>query len=296
MAVYSEMDSAMTKTIALMTDFGIDDPYVGVMKGVMRGIAPDAGFIDITHTITPQGVREAAFDLMHTYAFFPKGTVFLVVIDPGVGSTRKPIAVTAGDYTFVAPDNGVLSYVLRQFEFYAAHELSNTAYQLPKVSRTFHGRDIFAPAAAHIAAGVDLSSFGVALDEIVKLPAPTLDVERSVVKGEVLHVDRFGNIITSIGRLSWVDGERMTLSSQFGDLPDVPIIASGARTRVNDHELMGIQQAYSDVRRGELVVLMGSSGYLEISVNQGHAAERLDITVGDRVELTIGDVNAAIRD
>ena len=286
----------MTKTIALMTDFGIDDPYVGVMKGVMRGIATDVDFIDITHTITPQGVREAAFGLMHTYAFFPKGTVFLVVIDPGVGSLRKPIAVTAGDYTFVAPDNGVLSYVLRHFEFYAAHELSNPAYQLAEVSRTFHGRDIFAPAAAHIAAGVELAVLGEALDDIVKLPAPTLDIERSVLKGEVLHVDRFGNIITSIGRLSWLDSNRLTLTSPFGDLPDVPIIASGARTRVNDHDLIGIQQAYSDVRRGELVVLVGSSGYMEISVNQGHAGERLDITVGDRVELSIGDVNAAIRD
>jgi S-adenosyl-L-methionine hydrolase (adenosine-forming) len=292
----AEGHKLMTKTIALLTDFGNDDSYVGVMKGVMRSIAPEAMFIDVSHTITPQGVRQAAFALMNAYRYFPQGTVFLVVVDPGVGSTRKPIAVRAGDYTFVAPDNGVLSYGLAHFQAFTAYELTNTQYQLPEVSRTFHGRDIFAPAAAYIASGIAPSAFGPVLETTVNLPSPMLDVDKATVKGEVVHVDRFGNIITSIGHLNWMNAERLTLSPAFGELPDVPIIAPEAQTNINDHVLTGIHQAYSDVRRGELVVISGSSGFLEISVNQGYAAQRLDVTVGDRVELAIGNVNAAIRD
>lgn len=276
------------KTIALLTDFGNDDIYVGVMKGVMRGICEDAEFIDITHAIAPQHVREAAFGLMNAYAYFPAGTIFLVIVDPGVGSTRRPIAVKAGEYVFVAPDNGVLSYTLAQMGDYHAVELTNAAYHRDDVSQTFHGRDVFSPVAAHLAAGVMLDEIGTALDDIIHLPRPLLDVTPQAIKGEVLHIDRFGNVISSIGKLAWVDGKRMTLTPAFTpEAAGVQIQAADAEVWVNEQSVSTIQRAYSDVRRGELLALLGSSGHLEISVNQGNAAERLDLAVGDRIELKL---------
>ena len=141
----------MAGQIVLLTDFGLEDLYVGVMKGVMRKIMPSVTFVDITHSISPQSVREAALALMNTYHYFAEGTVFLVVVDPGVGTQRRPIAVKAGEYYFVAPDNGVLSYVMRGFDSYQAYELNKPDYWLDDVSNTFHGRDIFAPISAHLA-------------------------------------------------------------------------------------------------------------------------------------------------
>src|SRR5664279_4495717 len=162
----------MSRLIVLLTDFGTTDSYVGVMKGVMLGIAPDAQFVDLTHAIEPQNIRQAAFTLLNSYRFFPAGTIFLVVVDPGVGSERKPIAVCAGGsfaegYTFVAPDNGVLSYVLHELGDAQAVELDNPAYHLAGISYTFHGRDIFAPAVAHLAAGIALDQLGSPLDQPV---------------------------------------------------------------------------------------------------------------------------------
>src|SRR5688500_2938100 len=146
----------MSRLIALLTDFGTEDIYVGVMKGVMKSIAPDAEFIDITHAITPQSIQEGALALKNSYHYFPQGTIFLVIVDPGVGSTRRPIVVTAGGYTFVAPDNGVLSYMLVELITISdvqAFNLAHPSYRLQNISNTFHGRDVFAPAAAHLASG-----------------------------------------------------------------------------------------------------------------------------------------------
>ncbi len=282
------------RSIALITDFGVQDTYVGVMKGVMRDIHPEAQFIDITHAVAPQHVREAAFALLIAYSYFPAGTVFLVVVDPGVGSTRQPIAVQAGDYYFVAPDNGVLSYALAHFDQTTAVQI--TEHTLPHISRTFHGRDVFAPAAAHLAAGQPLASLGPAMQELVHLPVPLLEVAGRRVKGEVLHIDHFGNIITSIGRLTIPEAGRLTLNTAFQPATgNVPINPESAQVRINETNITAIQQAYADVRRGDLLALVGSSGFLEISVNQGNAADRLDAAVGDRVEISIGDIDAAIR-
>ncbi len=276
-------------TIALLTDFGNDDIYVGVMKGVMRGIHPQADFIDITHTISPQHVREAAFNLANAYRYFPQGTVFLVVVDPGVGSLRRPIAVQAGGYRFVAPDNGVLSYTLGFVDQVEAVALDNPTYHLSNVSQTFHGRDIFAPVTAHLAGGVPLSAIGSPVTDLIALPTPTLEISPTVIQGEVLDIDRFGNLITSIGRLAWVDASRITLNPAFGrELFNVPIDIAQAEVWVNKQNVSAIQRSYSDVPRGELLGLLGSSGYLEISVNQGNAAQRLDASVGDSVELKLG--------
>jgi S-adenosyl-L-methionine hydrolase (adenosine-forming) len=287
----------MNPTIALLTDFGVEDIYVGVMKGVIRSICPQAVIVDITHAIEPQHVRRAAFALLNSYRYFPAGTVFLVVVDPGVGGLRYPVAARAGDYTFVGPDNGVLSYTLSRFDDSQPVILGNSMYQLAEVSSTFHGRDVFAPAAAHLAAGVSLEKLGEPLDRLTQLPQPMLAVSGRHITGEVLDIDRFGNITTSIGHLRQRAPERLTLMPVFGegDSP-VPVSASDAVVKIGGQRISGIQASYSEVARGELLALVGSSAYLEIAINQGSAAARLDVSIGDRVELDTGDIHAAIRD
>lgn len=286
----------MSKTIALLTDFGTEDIYDGVMKAVITSICPDANIIDITHAIAPQHVRQAAFALLNSYRYFPNGTIFMVVVDPGVGTARLPIAVKAGNYTFVAPDNGVLAYALANFPNKRVYEIVNTEYRLPIVSNTFHGRDIFSPAVAHLANGVPIEKLGPELADIIHLPMPELTIQSDRVDGEVMHIDRFGNIITSIGQLHWIDPNRLVLSPIFGDTKsNVPIEASHARITIGDTEIIGVRVSYAESVRGDLLALVGSSSYLEIAVNQGNAAQRLNVAVGDRVQITIGEFDATIR-
>lgn len=285
----------MSKIIALMTDFGHQDTYVGVMKGVMLGICPDALMIDLTHMIEPQHIRQAAFALLNTYHYFPEGTVFLIVVDPGVGSERLPIAVRTGGYTFVAPDNGVLSYVMAGMNAIEAVQLANRDYQLPEVSQSFHGRDIFAPAAAYLAAGVALDAFGTRLKSITRLSTPVLTIDADVVTGEVVDIDRFGNIITNIGKLRWLTFDRLVLKPNFGGQTSIHILAKKAVVTLSSAQVSALRTSYSDVGQGEFLAMVGSNGYLEIAVNHGHAANQLGVMIGDSVKLSIGDTNAAIR-
>jgi hypothetical protein len=275
--------------IGLLTDFGTVDAYVGVMKGVILGIAPNVQIIDITHATQPQNVREGAFTLTNTYRYFPAGTIFVVVVDPGVGSERRPVGAIAGDYGFVAPDNGVLSYALVELGDYRAVALTNPEYQLVGLSSTFHGRDIFAPAAAHLAGGVPLEAFGNPVDNLLLLPSPMLRIEGKQIEGEVVHVDHFGNIVTSIGQLRWVMPERLTLAPRFGETGvTVPIPAAETSVLMSGHTITGIHHTYSEVDRGQLLAMVGSNGYLEIAVNQGNAATWLDVSIGDEVTARIG--------
>jgi S-adenosylmethionine hydrolase len=275
--------------IGLLTDFGIVDAYVGVMKGVILTITPYVPIVDITHQIQPQNVRQAAFTLMNTYRYFPAGTIFLVVVDPGVGSERNPIGVHAGDYTFIAPDNGVLSFTLAELGSHHAVALSNPTYQLSVVSNTFHGRDIFAPAAAHLAAGVNLKDFGEPVNDLVVLPSPILRADSKEITGEVVHIDHFGNVVTSIGQLRWITPERLTLTPRFGESSAaVPIPATDTAIMVGGNIIAGIQHTYSEVVRGQLLAMVGSNSYLEIAVNQGNAAAWLDVSIGDQIMLQIG--------
>jgi S-adenosylmethionine hydrolase len=274
----------MTRTIALLTDFGTVDPYVGVMKGVMLGIAPDAALVDLTHAVQPQKIKQAAFLLLNSYRYFPSGTVFLVVVDPGVGSARKPIAVQAGDYSFVAPDNGVLSYVLRESGGFQAFVLESEAFRLSGTSNTFHGRDIFAPAAAHLAAGVALEKFGAQVEQPVMLPEPLLALEAGGITGEVLHIDHFGTAVTSIGLLQREENQ-LTLYPRFGAAEPLPFAADGAIAIIGNQCLTGIRRTYAEVGQGEQLALVGSSGYLELSINGGNFAERFGVKLGDTVEL-----------
>ncbi|MCS6834667.1 MAG: SAM-dependent chlorinase/fluorinase [Anaerolineae bacterium] len=277
------------KTIALLTDFGLQDIYVGVMKAVMRSICPSAEFIDLTHAIPPQSVRGGAIALRNSYSYCPTETVFLVIVDPGVGSTRRPIAVRAGGYTFVAPDNGVLSYALAEIGGeQTAVILENPSYRRQAVSATFHGRDVFAPAAAYLARGdVALHQMGQAIHQLAELPAPTLQVDGKRISGEVTHIDHFGNIITSIGELRWVDEGRLVIS--IAEQMSARLVADHVTVRIGDETIYGILHAYHEIGRGGLMAQVDSNGYLEIAVNQGDAARRLNVTIGDPLELVLDD-------
>lgn len=275
--------------IALLTDFGDTDIYVGVMKGVMKTIHPRAEFVDITHNIQPQNVRQAAFALLNAYRYFPEGTIFLVVVDPGVGSTRRPIAVHGGSHTFIAPDNGVLSFALSELKDVRGVELSNAVYQLFPPSNTFHGRDIFAPAAAHIAGGVPMERLGPTLDRIFRLPTPHMRIEENQISGQVIHVDHFGNIMTNIGRLDWVSPVQLRLEPRLSEsLAPVLIETSRMAIVVNGQTITEIYPSYGVAPRGGLLGLVDSNNNLEIAVNQGSAAERLQVNIDDHVELRIG--------
>src|SRR3990172_11266597 len=189
--------------IALLTDFGSQDHYAGVMKGVILGICPDVTLVDISHDLPPHDITFAAHELAATYRYFPPGTIFLVVVDPGVGTARRGLAAEAGERRFVAPDNGVLTAVFQEAPPKRVVELTERRYARPTVSRTFEGRDRFAPAAAWIAKGTDVNAFGrpVADYRVLELPQPVLD--DGVLRGQVIRVDRFGNIVTNVDRRAY---------------------------------------------------------------------------------------------
>jgi S-adenosylmethionine hydrolase len=282
---------AMNRPIALLTDFGLSDAYVGIMKGVILSICPRARLIDITHDITPQNVRQAAYVLLTTYHYFPPDTIFLIVVDPGVGTAREPVAVETDHGLYIAPDNGVLSYVLVGLTVRHSVSLQNPIYRLSNVSQTFHGRDIFSPAAAYLSNGVPIDQFGPVQPELVRLAEPRLDIEQTrsaiQIQGEALNIDHFGNVITSIGQLTWRDETTLQLDPRFGEHTHVlpPIAASRCRVTAGSQTLTPIRSTYGAVPPGTLTPLVGSSGQLEIGMNQGSAAQALNAALGDPVTL-----------
>lgn len=257
--------------VALLTDFGAGDGDVGVMKGVIIGIAPQAQIIDITHEVAAQNIASAAWILASAYRYFPAGTVFVCVIDPGVGSNRGAIALHAGNWFFVGPDNGLFSYVLEEQEIHGAVELANPAYRLAQISSTFHGRDIFAPAGAHLAqsAGKVFPQLGPSLDPARLIKLPTLQARRhgSRVEGHILHVDHFGNLITSIP-LSMVP-ELFTSRQARILFPESGKQVDQRRRFFADGEEDGQAFLYGD-----------SSGYVGIAVRDGNAARTLEVSYG----------------
>jgi len=258
--------------IALLTDFGLRDHYAGTMKGVILGICPDVALVDISHEVPPHDVLAGALELAASYRYFPAGTIFLSVVDPGVGSTRRGIAADAGDYKFVAPDNGVLSVIVDEHPPKRVVELSERRYALPTVSRTFEGRDRFAPAAAWLAKGIDLGALGRgagALNRLV-VPKPTVEAGSGTVCGEVLRLDRFGNLITNI--------DRRTFDAVVSPGRAVEI-------HVGPHQVQKVVSPYADVAAGEICGLFGSSDYLEIAANGESAAQLLDLDRGVAVRI-----------
>ena len=280
----------MSKVIALLTDFGGEDIYVGAMKAVIATLCPAARIIDITHAIKRQNVREAAFALLNSYHYFPGGTTFCVVVDPGVGSDRLAIAVKSPPYYFVGPDNGVLGYALAHLGVdYEAVKLEQREFRADRVSHTFHGRDVFAPAAAHLARRPAVfESMGGALGEIVRIAAPELSYARQRLIGEVMHIDHFGNIITSIGAFHWLHERALQLTAVFSqDIPPMELAASEANITIHSHTVHGISHAYHEVAPGEILAQIDSNGFLEIGANQDDAAGRLDVQLGDKVMLRL---------
>jgi S-adenosylmethionine hydrolase len=258
--------------ITLTTDFGLADGYVGTMKGVILSIDPTATIVDISHDISPQDVREAAYTLYAAYPYFPQGTVHVVVVDPGVGSERRAIALRTPRATFVAPDNGVLSYVVAGEDAEEIVNLTNPRYHLLPISRTFHGRDIFAPAAAHLARGIPLTELGQPLAEMVTFPLPRPQVRPDgTIVGQVIHVDRFGNLITSI---------------MSKDLADHPLLREGT-IKIKGQSIREIANHYTEGMSGKLLALIGSSDHLEIAVAGGSASKILAARVGDEVLLKV---------
>jgi S-adenosylmethionine hydrolase len=271
--------------LTLLTDFGTEDEYVGVMKGIILSIAPDVRLVDLSHQVPPQDIRRAAFLLMNAVPYFPPDTVHLAVVDPGVGTERRPVAVRTPAGTFVGPDNGLFSWVLERVPEWTAVEIREPAYQLPLASSTFQGRDIFAPVAAHLAAGVPLEKLGPRVEDPVWLPPPRLEISDFAAEGEVLYADRFGNLVTSIGYLVRSE-DTLALKSAFGSQAVLPVFPAGdAGVVVGNVQLRGIRRTYGEAAVGELLALVGSSGFLEIAVRQGSAAAALGAVPGTPVTL-----------
>ncbi|MBN2556164.1 MAG: SAM-dependent chlorinase/fluorinase [Anaerolineales bacterium] len=270
--------------IAIVTDFGITDSYVGEMKGIISGIAPHAALIDVTHAIPYGDIRAAAFALWRSFDAFPPGTIFLVVVDPGVGTNRRPIAIRIKDRTVVCPDNGILTYLLFSCEAEAAVELANPAFHAAFPSRTFHGRDIFSPAAAHLAAGIRLDELGPYIDSILRLQPPHLTIHSDRCEGEILQVDRFGNLTTSIGILKRLE---RGLQLQPWSKPDDAHMLEGPVFRVilPDHRRIPLHDTFADAAEGETVAYIGSAGLLEIAVCMGSAALAFELKAGAHIIL-----------
>jgi S-adenosylmethionine hydrolase len=253
--------------IALLTDFGTSDHYAGSMKGVILGICPDVTLVDISHDIPAHDVVGGALELAAAYKYFPPGTIFVAVVDPGVGSARRGIALDTGDYRFVAPDNGVLTAVVRETPARKIVELTERRYARPTVSRTFEGRDRFAPAAAWLAKGIQLSALGRPVADIQRLDIPTPDVSADSIGGIVLRVDRFGNLVTNIDRKTI---ERL---AQGG----------GISIEAGPHRIERLVATYAELPADGVGALFGGTDHLELAASSASAAERLGLGRGTKI-------------
>lgn len=254
--------------ITLLTDFGLQDGFVGVMKGVIAGIARDAHVVDISHDIPPQNIRSAAFLLEASYRFFPRQTIHVVVVDPGVGSGRRGLLVCSKEHYFIGPDNGVLSPILNDAQIFL---IENPDYCLNKISATFHGRDIFAPAAAYLALGCDPKGFGSEVTDPVRLAFPEAVTSNGGIEGEIVYIDRFGNLVTNL------------TASQV-----IPIMKTTRGISVlEDGSEWPLHRTYSEVAPGESCAVLGGYDYLELSVSMGSAAAKSGATIGSKVWLRV---------
>ena len=252
--------------ITLISDFGLVDGYCASMKGVILGIAPDAKLVDISHEIRPQDIRSAAFVLFTCYDCFPQGTVHLAVVDPGVGTDRRAIAVRSRSGFFVGPDNGIFSLVLTKERGWEARILENEGLWHKPLSATFHGRDVFAPVAARLARGIPFDLLGPECSPAV-LEWSSPDTGKSEVKGEIIHIDRFGNCITN------VTTEHLRVTGSL----------EGWSVHAGNVEIPSILHAYGDSIPGGVLALVGSSGFIEIAINQDNASSRLGLRTGTKI-------------
>jgi S-adenosylmethionine hydrolase len=251
-------------TIALLTDFGSADHYAGTLKGVLLSLCPEATLVDITHDIPPHDVLTGALELAACYKYFPAGTIFLVVVDPGVGSARRGLVADTGDYRFVAPDNGVLSLVFHEARPRRVVDLTERRYARPTVSKTFEGRDRFAPAAGWLAKGIELTAMGrpVSHWQVLEVPEPQVGDRR--LTGQVLRVDRFGNLVTNIDR------KRFDLFRQ----------EAGIQIAIDGHSVDQLVATYAEAPAGAVCALFGSTDHLEVALNGGNAGRSLGLGRG----------------
>lgn len=276
-------------TIVLMTDFGTIDPYVGIMKGIIAQLAPHVRCIDLTHEIPPGDILRAAIFLWQSQAYFPKNSIFLCVVDPGVGTSRKAIIVNADEQWYIGPDNGIFSFVVSE-------NSRSWAIQPERMnstpSFTFHGRDIFAPAASFLARGRDPDDFGHRIAHINLLTNPKLEISpHEYILGEVLYEDRFGNLITSLGLFLWVKPNILQFNSWLPIEPrsHMVIDVNHAKVSLLNKAELPIVHTYGELDLGACGCLIGSSGLLEIVANQSRASQRLGLKRGDMIILKIRD-------
>lgn len=262
--------------VTLMTDFGLKDGNVGVMKGVILGIAPQARLVDVSHLISPQNVAEAALIFFRSAPYFPAGTIHIVVVDPGVGTARRPLAARLGEQLYVGPDNGTITMLLDRYEREgkdcAFFHLDRPRFWLPQPSHVFHGRDIFAPVAAHLAAGVPLEEVGSPVRDPVRLALPQPERTAHGWRGQVIHVDHFGNIASNI---------------RIEHLQQVLVSREQVRVRAGGFEIDGLVNTFGERPPGTLVALIGSTGNLLVCEVNGNAAARLNVRVGDPFEVAV---------
>jgi S-adenosyl-L-methionine hydrolase (adenosine-forming) len=266
---------AESRIVTFTTDFGLSDPFAGILHGVVLSVHPEATIVDVCHAVASYDVLDGAWTIAQAYRFFPPRTVHVVVVDPGVGGQRRPIIVETDRYIFVAPDNGVLSLVEAREPKFNVRHITAERYFLQPVSHTFHGRDIFAPVAGWLSKGVAPSEFGPGISDYLRLPLPQVErIGQNSLRGVVLKVDKFGNLITNIGEL-----EAPALFS--GTSPAVSILVAGST-------ITRLCQSYAQGEGEEVFAIVGSSGYLEIAANQASAAEKLAAGVGTPVGIVLG--------
>ncbi len=256
-------------SIVLLTDFGLKDPYVGILKGVIAQIAPQTSVIDLTHEISSFDIVQAGFALHQAYRYFPKGSIFVAVVDPGVGSARQVLLVQTKDYFFLAPDNGLLTLVLAHEKPIKVIRLENRKYFLKECSQTFHGRDIFAPVAAHLSKGIAPQQFGKLISNYQKLDDFSPQVQKNKIIGQIIHIDHFGNAITNLSQ--------DFLKKYFPNLKFQIV--------VKKKKFSSVKKYYAQNKAGEITLLFGSAGFLEIAVNQGSAAKKMKLKNGDAIEI-----------
>jgi S-adenosylmethionine hydrolase len=259
-----------TPIITLTTDFGYADPFVGIMKGAILCITPNVQIIDLNHGIAPQDIRAAALTLAASVDYFPQGTIHVAVVDPGVGSERRPILIHSAGHYFVGPDNGVFSFALKDKESLVIVHLSNEAYHSQPKSQTFHGRDVFAPVAAHLARGAPLAEFGSPSKDCVSLAWPAVERAGEFIVGEVLYIDRFGNLFTNIHKrdLTGVAKEKV-------------------RVHLNEVKIQGLAQNYAAGDKKTYIALVNSWGLVEIASYNDSAASRSEARIGDKVRVEL---------
>jgi S-adenosyl-L-methionine hydrolase (adenosine-forming) len=266
--------------VTLTTDFGISDHFVGTIKGVILEINPEAEIIDISHSVQAFDVLDGALAIAQAYSYFPASTVHLVVVDPGVGTTRRPIILSTERHHFVAPDNGVLSLIYGREERVHVRHVTAQHYFLQPISNTFHGRDIFAPVAAYLSKGVDSEKFGDEITDYVKFNAPKpKPVDQQTLKGVVLKADRFGNLITNI--------TPQDAPMLFGENP------APFKIVIGKHEITDVKTSYAEGEPGEVFAILNSMGYLEIAANRAPAAQIVGTAKGTEVSILLNGAVAA---